>query len=92
MAVATEKGWCWDCKKDQTIQAVIPCCAMNPYGLKGIEHGNDNSCDDDYCRKSDFEDVVYDGSRPLEDYDDYHYRCSVCDTLNVEQNGHGRPK
>lgn len=88
----TARGWCWDCEKDVDQKIVIPTCAKNPTGLKGPPHGNDGTCSDEYCRVSDFGEKEYKGELRLSKYKDYYYRCPDCDTLNVEHNGHGRPK
>jgi hypothetical protein len=88
-------GWCWDCNMDVQQKVIIPTCNKNKRGLAGVKHGNDGTCSDEFCDRTHYANYVdyeWSGKTPLSKYEAPHYRCATCDTLNVEGNGHGRPK
>lgn len=91
------KGFCSDCNTDRDLVCMIPYCDYMPNGLKR-EIPNHPKFDDGRIDCSDFaedmpnqctpcmpSETEWDEVTPLDQYSDYYFRCSECDSLNVEK-------
>lgn len=87
---------CYDCDKIQEVNVTISCCDYIPNGLNS-ELANHPTFKDGSITCGDFQEDIPEGAKPchptefdwdeetdLSIYEDYQYRCSVCDTLNLE--------
>ena len=70
---------CDICGRDTPNQWEIWYCDKNPEGIRNhADHGNNNTCDDDYCRP-DIVELDIDDPRILEsDTYEVHPRCAKC--------------